>query len=291
MEINEDFFDYEESLYSFIDFNDNDELLIHLFSKLYQSLSKEKVIIPSNKKFLSKLKKKLFSNIKISSKEEPSIINLLQDKVSKLSNFNPDKVNHFQNLYNKLVHRKTLTKRWEILYLLNSLSKLPNIYQKLDFPENEILHKKILGLSNDITGNDILDTENKFLNCKNLPCEEINDPTFELNKKEDIYVVNTNKNSLNITEKDLVKDLLYVLVGIDGKYIKFNSHKDSYILIDNIPWEENIYDIVNSISEAGWLFKRINKYILYYKSSNNKSLYIQSLLFAIEKELDEFTIS
>ena len=210
MEINEDYFDYEENLNSFIDFNDNDELLIHLFSKLYQSLSKEKVIIPSNKKFLSKLKKKLFSNIKISSKDEPSIINLLQDKVSKLSNFNPDKVNHFQNLYNKLVHRKTLTKRWEILYLLNSLSKLPNIYQKLDFPENEILHKKILGLSNDITGNDILDTENKFLNCKNLPCEEINDPTFELNKKEDIYVVNTNKNSLNITEKDLVKDLLYV---------------------------------------------------------------------------------
>ena len=146
MEINEDFFDYEENLNSFIDFNDNDELLIHLFSELYQSLSKEKVIIPSNKKFLSKLKKKLFSNIKISSKEEPSIINLLQDKVSKLSNFNPDKVNHFQNLYNKLVHRKTLTKRWEILYLLNSLSKLPNIYQKLDFPENEILHKKILGL-------------------------------------------------------------------------------------------------------------------------------------------------
>ena len=288
MEINEDFFDYEENLNSFIDFNDNDELLIHLFSKLYQSLSKEKVIIPSNKKFLSKLKKKLFSNIKISSKDEPSIISLLQDKVSKLSNFNPDTVNHFQNLYNKLVHRKTLTKRWEILYLLNSLSKLPNIYQKLDFPENGILHKKILGLSNDITGNDILDTENKFLNCKNLPCEEINDPTFELNKKEDIYVVNTNKNSLNITEKDLVKDLLYVLVGIDGKYIKFNSHKDSYILIDNIPWEENIYDIVNSISESGWLFKRINKYILYYKSSNNKSLYIQSLLFAIEKELDEY---
>jgi len=288
MEINEDYFDYEENLNSFVDFNDNDEYLMHLFSKLYQSLSKEKVIIPPNQKFLHQLKKKLFSNIKISSKDEPSIISLLQDKVSKLSNYNSDAVNHFQILYNKLVHRKTLTKRWEILYLLNSLSKLPNIYQKLDFPENDFLQKKIWGLSNDITGNEILDTENKFLNCKNIYGEEISDPTFELNKKEDIYVVDTNKISMNITEKDLVTDLLYVLVGIDGKYIKFNSLTDSYILVDNIPWEENIYDIVNSISEVGWLFKRINKYNFYYKSSNNKSLYIQSLLFAMEKELDEY---
>ena len=41
--------------------------------------------------------------LKISSKDEPSIINLLQDKVSKLSNFNPDKVNHFQNLYHNFL--------------------------------------------------------------------------------------------------------------------------------------------------------------------------------------------
>ena len=58
MEINEDYFDYEENLNSFVDFNDNDEYLMHLFSKLYQSLSKEKVIIPPNQKFLYQLKKK-----------------------------------------------------------------------------------------------------------------------------------------------------------------------------------------------------------------------------------------
>ena len=150
MEINEDDFEKEQNFDSFINFKDNDEFLIHLFSKLYQSLNKESVFIPSNKKIISQLKKKLFSNIKISSKDEPSIINLMQDKAAKLSNFNSDIINHFQNLYNKLIHRKTLSKRWEILYLLNSLSKLPNIYIKLDLPENDSLHKKIWSIANGI---------------------------------------------------------------------------------------------------------------------------------------------
>ena len=288
MEIYEDEFEKEENFNSFFDFEDNDELLVHLFSKLYQSLNKEKVFIPSNKKILSQLKKKLFSNIKILSKDEPNIVNLLQDKAAKLSNFNSDIMNHFHNLYNKLIHRKTLSKRWEVLYLLNSLSKLPNVYIKLDFPENNYLQKKIWTIANDITGNNILDYENKFLNIKKISVDEDDDPSFESNKNEIIYIIDTNKSSLNITEKDLVTDLLYVLVGIDGQYIKYNSNYDSYILIDNIPWEENIYDIVNSISEVGWLFYKIKKYISFYNTSHNNSLYIQSLLFSIQKELDDY---
>ena len=288
MEINEDNFSEDQSVDNFIDYNDNNELLIHLFSKLYQTLNNNKANIPYNKLIVSKLKKKLFSNIKISSKDEPSIINLLMDKASKLSNFNPDTINHFQNLYHKLIHRRTLTKRWEILYLLNSLSKLPDIYKKLDFPENDLMQKKIWELGNDITGNNLLDTENKFLNCKKLPDNDILNDQLENNNIENIYVTDDKNSNIKLTEKDIITDLLYVLVGIDGKYIKHNIQTDSYNLMDNIKWEENIFDIVDSISEIGWLFYKINKYIFYYKSSKFNSLYIQSFIFAIKNELDEY---
>ena len=288
MEINEDDFSEDQSVDNFIDYNDNNELLIHLFSKLYQTLNNNKVNIPYNKLIVSKLKKKLFSNIKISSKDEPSIINLLLDKASKLSNFNPDTINHFQNLYHKLIHRRTLTKRWEILYLLNSLSKLPDIYKKLDFPENDLMQKKIWELGNDITGNNLLDTENKFLNCKKLPDNDILNDQLENNNIENIYVTDDKNSNIKLTEKDIITDLLYVLVGIDGKYIKYNIQTDSYNLMDNLKWEENIFEIVDSISEIGWLFYKINKYIFYYKSSKFNSLYIQSFIFAIKNELDEY---
>ena len=270
--------------------NDNDAFLLELFSQLYQSFYPDEILISSNQKSLSKIKKKLFSNFKLTKKDEPAIVNLLQDKVSKISKFNPDTINHFQNLYHKLVHRRTLTKRWEVLYLLNSLSNVPDIYKQLDYPENDPLLNKIININCNISGNEIVDYENKFLNCKTKNKDNIEiDPALQNNNnKEYRIVVDTNKSSLNITEKDIVTDLLFVLVGINGKYIKYNEKEDSYFLLENIPWEENLYDIVYSISEVGWLYYKINKYISFYKDSNIKSLYIQSLIFAIQNELDEY---
>ena len=269
---------------------DNDNILEELFSQLYQSFNPDNILIPSNQKYLTQIKKKLFSNFNITKKDEPSIVNLLQDKAAKLSNFNPDIINHFQNLYHKLVHRRTLTKRWDVLYLLNNLSNIPKIYKQLDYSENEFLQKKIININCNISGNDILDNENKFLSCKTKNSNTDNDPALQNNKNnnESPIVVDINKSQLNITEKDIVTDLLYVLVGIDGKYIKYNENKDSYILLEGIPWEENLYDVVYSISEVGWLYYKINKYITNYKESNIKSSYIQSLLFAIQKEIDEY---
>jgi len=288
MELNTDNNNMNNSIYKI----DNESILLDLFSQLYQSFNPDKIIIPSNQKYLKQIKKKLFSNFKINKNDEPTIVNLLQDKAAKLSNFNPDTINHFQNLYHKLLHRRTLTKRWEVLYLLNGLSNIQNIYKLLDFPENEFLQNKITNINCNISGDYILDNENKFLNCKTKNSGNIEiDPALQNNNNsfnENRIVIDTNKSTLNITEKDIVTDLLYVLVGINGKYIKYNPNKDSYVLIDGIPWEEYLYDIVYSISEVGWLYYKINKYISFYKNSDIKSLYIQSLIYSIQNEIDEY---
>ena len=134
--------------------NNNDEVFLDLFSQLYQSFNPEEIIIPSNQRFLSQIKKKLFSNFKITKKDEPNIVNLLQDKASKISNFDPDIINHFQNLYHRLLHKRTLTKRWEVLYLLNSLSNVPKIYKQLDYSENDLLLNKMTNINCNISGND-----------------------------------------------------------------------------------------------------------------------------------------
>jgi len=270
--------------------NNNDEVFLDLFSQLYQSFNPEEIIVPSNQRFLSQIKKKLFSNFKITKKDEPSIVNLLQDKASKISNFDPDTINHFQNLYHRLLHKRTLTKRWEVLYLLNSLSNVPKKYKQLDYSENDLLLNKMTNINCNISGNDIMDNENKFLNCKTKNTNEIDQSLNNKRNSNDGYdiVIDESKSHLKINEKDIVTDLLYVLVGIDGKYIKYDQDEDSFILDKNIPWDESLYDIVYSISEVGWLYYKIEKYILFYKESNIKSLYIQSLIFAIQNELDNY---
>ena len=101
-------------------------------------------------------------------------------------------------------------------------------------------------------------------------------------------IIDTTKTSLTITEKDIINDLLYVFEGINGKYIAYDASEDAFILNKLMPWSEEIYNIVNSLSELGWLYKKIKMYIDYYKTSNIKSQFVQSFIYSIQNELDEY---
>ena len=93
-----------------------------ILNKLYLSLNPS---CPNNYKlpnnFLNLLQRILSSNFSVMKNDESIIINSLLDKVYKLSNYNKETMNRFQYLYSKLTKKKTLKKRWGILYLLNYL--------------------------------------------------------------------------------------------------------------------------------------------------------------------------
>ena len=56
-----------------------------------------------------------------------------------------------------------------------------------------------------------------------------------------------------------------------------------------MPWSEEIYNIVNSLSELGWLYKRIKLCLdLFKKEKAGISQFTQSFIYAIQKELDEY---
>jgi len=121
------------------------------------------------------------------------------------------------------------------------------------------------------------------------------EPNFENeNKKKENnnyypIVVDTNKTKKIITEKDLINDLMFVFQGINGKYISYDDNKQSFILDKYIPFNENIYNIIGELSELGFLCKKIKYYLNYFKEKNIPSLYIQSLSYAIQNELNEYS--
>ena len=120
------------------------------------------------------------------------------------------------------------------------------------------------------------------------------EPNFENeNKKQENnnyypLVIDTNKTIKIITEKDLINDLMFVFQGINGKYISYDENKQSFILDKYIPFNENIYNIIGELSELGFLFKKITYYLNYFQEKNIPSLYIQSLSYAIQNELNEY---
>ena len=305
----------------------NEEILNSTFNKLYHSLVPNCPInysLPPN--FQNLLKRILATNFSVMKNDESVIVNSLLDKISKSSNFNQDIINKFQYLYSRLTKKRSLTKRWGILYILNSLSK--NNYKDMNFAATNELQQNYMNMTMNINSNmpnnmlidndyQYMNSNGKFLNnntMQNLninnsyynnlsPVSNINERFYDnqslinnnvmnnniLNNYQELkYVVNQNKTTLKITEKDLINDLLFVFEGINGKYIAYDAAEDAYILNKLYPWNEEIYNIVNSLCEIGWLYKKIKLYLDYFKESNIQSQFIKSFIYSIQNELNDY---
>ena len=309
------------------------EYLSSIIKDLYISLNPK---CPKNYKFPKNFEnlilRILSTNFSVIKNDEMQIVNSLNEKVNKISKNDIDKINRFQNLYFKLSKKRTLTKRWGVLYLLNHFSK--NCFKALNFSITNELQQNFLNdynntLNNrfknlclenymedynkDFQNNHILsEKKGRNQNCKekceyylnNLsPISDINEKFCENesqinhnNKRSNLQypliyplAINPSKTSLTITEKDIINDLIYVFEGINSKYISYDERKDAFILNKLMPWSEEIYNIVNSLSELGWLYKKIKSYLdLFKKGKETKSQFIQSFIYAVQKELDEY---
>ena len=246
----------------------NDIDKINRFQNLYFKLSKKRAL---TKRWgvlylLNHFSKNCFKalNFSITNELQQNFLNdynnILNNRFENLCSENnmEDYNNDFQNNYilsEKKGRNQNCKEKCE--YYLNNLSPISDINEKFCENESQINHN------------------NKRSNLQ-----------YPL-----IYplAINPSKTSLTITEKDIINDLIYVFEGINSKYISYDERKDAFILNQLLPWSEEIYNIVNSLSELGWLYKKIKSYLdLFKKGKETKSQFIQSFIYAVQKELDEY---
>ena len=251
--------------------------------KLFHSISP---LIPSNtslsENYIKYYKRILSSSFSIFQKDESKILNMLFDKASEINHGNMDYITRLQTLYSLLTKKKIPNNRWSILYLLLRLSKPRN--QQNNFSGNNELLNTILKMNNnqdDIEMLNNLDYLNKdnYINLNNNQNDKKNQSTI---------VVDPSKTTQLITEKELINDLMFVFQGINGHYISYDPKKDSFILNQLIPFNENIIDIIGELCELGWLYKNVSNYLNFFNQSNIPSQFIQSFTYAIQNELNEY---
>ena len=81
---------------------------------------------------------------------------------------------------------------------------------------------------------------------------------------------------------------MFVFQGINGHYISYDPKKDSFILNQLIPFNENIIDIIGELCELGWIYKNVSNYLNFFNQRNIPSQFIQSFTYAIQNELNEY---
>lgn len=103
------------------------------------------------------------------------------------------------------------------------------------------------------------------------------------------------------SEHDLLRDMLFILQGIDGSLIKFLPPKTLFssslgaptvsevgIHIDSTRVPQATQVLLHQLAELGWLFKRISDVLEDQERRRRGGLTLQSLYFALEHELKNY---
>ncbi|KAG8521147.1 Gamma-tubulin complex component 3 [Galemys pyrenaicus] len=94
--------------------------------------------------------------------------------------------------------------------------------------------------------------------------------------------------SAEVTEAALVRDILYVFQGIDGKHVKMSSAQNGYRVEGTASLSRPLRDTTARLSELGWLHNKIRRYTDQRGPDRAFGLVGQSFCAALHRELREY---
>ncbi|KAK5601540.1 Gamma-tubulin complex component 3 [Crenichthys baileyi] len=91
-----------------------------------------------------------------------------------------------------------------------------------------------------------------------------------------------------VSEAALVRDILYVFQGIDGKFIKMNAQENGYKIDGKAVLCKSLRDTSSRLAELGWLHNKVRKYTDARTLDQAFGLVGQSFCASLHQELKEY---
>ncbi|KAJ1657090.1 Microtubule-nucleating Tub4p (gamma-tubulin) complex component [Dispira simplex] len=90
-----------------------------------------------------------------------------------------------------------------------------------------------------------------------------------------------------VTEEQLLMDLVFVLQGVEGKYVRWDKNEHQFQLLPQISADRRVRLLVNELAEVGTLYRQVRQFIDVKRLQANQGLVIQSLCAYFEEALRE----
>ncbi|XP_059184163.1 gamma-tubulin complex component 3 [Centropristis striata] len=91
-----------------------------------------------------------------------------------------------------------------------------------------------------------------------------------------------------VSEASLVRDILYVFQGIDGKFIKMSAQDNCYKIDSKVVLCKSLRDTSSRLAELGWLHNKVRKYTDARSLDRAFGLVGQSFCASLHQELKEY---
>ncbi|XP_019959482.1 gamma-tubulin complex component 3 [Paralichthys olivaceus] len=91
-----------------------------------------------------------------------------------------------------------------------------------------------------------------------------------------------------VSEAALVRDILYVFQGIDGKFIKLSAQENCYKIDSKVVLHKSLRDTCSRLAELGWLHNKVMKFTDARSVDRAFGLVGQSFCASLHQELKEY---
>ncbi|TPX51174.1 hypothetical protein SeLEV6574_g00419 [Synchytrium endobioticum] len=216
------------------------------------------------------------------------LVDTLKKKLAKRDN-RPEKAAELGILASKLSLKRKPHDKWAILYFLNSLNDKMifthtsnvNISEENWLAPPPQMAPKEIPPPASISSSHRVPSLQAYSTDRSPPAK-IAAPTSQ--QRADLYYSSTRV----ARELDLVRDVLYVLQGIDGKYIKFVEDLDRYAVDPNAGIPLPTQQVLGQLSELGYMYKSIHSFLVSSRLDTSVGLVGQSLCSALSQELNDY---
>ncbi|KAG9070576.1 Gamma-tubulin complex component 3 [Linnemannia hyalina] len=187
----------------------------------------------------------------------------------------------FSHLYTKLSSCSVLTKKWSILYFLLAISDQTSAAALEGRSNQQPL--SFLGLHNLETGagrgrertsteqSDTTMATHSRHGSPQIPLPQqsrkVTTAGYASPSQGDHHQQSNSQHSTNssnvheMEESVLLRDLMFVFQGIDGKMVKFGAESGTCTIDPSFNISHSTRGLVNRLTELGWLYKKINQYV------------------------------
>jgi gamma-tubulin complex component 3 len=146
----------------------------------------------------------------------------------------------FAEIHEKMSRKGHLKHYGSLLRLLNQLSRH---YNPLDSASNTMVPFKVIGGENFNNSHGSKPANNERASLRKLKY-------FRIKERDDFQ---------SLHERDLVRDVLFVAQGIDGKYVKFFPSEDKYSIDPQYVVSPQAQELTTNLCEIGWLYRRMQQ--------------------------------
>ncbi|CAO3696701.1 unnamed protein product [Rhizopus microsporus] len=107
-------------------------------------------------------------------------------------------------------------------------------------------------------------------------------PAVQLNKVREMH-------GREVSESEILRDLVFVFQGIDGQYIKLDTATNEYYINkQTLPLSPPKEELIYRLTVTGWLFIHVKTFVDTHMHNNTTSLVVQSLCAAIQSQLTDY---